>query len=286
MKKCLLLSVAIAFVIALIPVYIYAEIDQRDFDGDGDIDGDDLSVFAEKFGSVIWYKDYDGDKYSDGSTEYSISRPANHFLESELTAITGDCDDEEEDVNPGMDEICDDGHDNNCDGYTDLVDPNCATFPAPGEITINEMMINPYFLADSEGEYIELLNSTDKYLRLSGCYIISLYTGYSHLIDDSVIVTIAPNDFAVIANTSYALGGSILPTYVYPGLTLNNIGDMITIECDNIIVTLFDYGPYAAKIQMGASLQYDQSSDTWCSSTVPYGTGDLGTPGAQNTLCP
>lgn len=126
MKKGLLWSVAIIFIISFITVYARAEIDKRDFDGDGDIDGDDLSVFAEKFGAVIRYKDFDGDLYSDGNTEYSGSQPTDHYyLSSELIAIDGDCDDEDENVNPGMDEICDDGIDNNCDGFLDQQDFAC-----------------------------------------------------------------------------------------------------------------------------------------------------------------
>ena len=130
MKKSLLLSVVIAFAMALIAVYAHAEIDQRDFDGDGDIDGNDLSVFTEKFGSVIWYKDFDGDRYSDGNTEYSTSQPTAYYLASNLTAINGDCDDEDENANPGMNEICDDGIDNDCDGAINCEDTDCYANPA------------------------------------------------------------------------------------------------------------------------------------------------------------
>jgi hypothetical protein len=126
MKKSLLSFAFIAFTMILLTSYGYPEIDQRDFDGDGDIDGDDLSVFAEKFGAVIWYKDFDGDHYSNGNTEYSVSQPTDFYLESELIATTGDCDDGNTNVNPGMDEICDDGLDNDCDGLFDQQDEECT----------------------------------------------------------------------------------------------------------------------------------------------------------------
>ena len=119
MKKALFLSTVITAVIALILVYAHAEIDQRDFDGDGDIDGYDLSVFAEKFGAVIWYKDFDGDLYSDGNTVYAVSQPTDYYLESQLTAINGDCDDGDENVNPGAYDECADGIDNDCNGFVD-----------------------------------------------------------------------------------------------------------------------------------------------------------------------
>jgi len=37
----------------------------------------------------------------------------------------GDCDDDDEDINPDADEVCDDGVDNDCDGLTDEEDPDC-----------------------------------------------------------------------------------------------------------------------------------------------------------------
>ncbi|MBI5674662.1 MAG: DUF1566 domain-containing protein [Nitrospirae bacterium] len=67
----------------------------------------------------IWYKDTDGDGYSDGTTNTeSCSRPSGYKLSSELTATSGDCDDSNAAINPGATEICD-GIDNDCDGNVD-----------------------------------------------------------------------------------------------------------------------------------------------------------------------
>ena len=133
MKKSLHFSLFIASTILFLAICGHAEIDQRDFDGDGDVDGDDLSVFAEKYGSVVWYKDFDGDEYSDGDTEYSVSQPFNYYPESELIATTGDCDDGDDMVNPGMEEMCDDDLDNDCDGLVDLSDPDCGGGDGDGD---------------------------------------------------------------------------------------------------------------------------------------------------------
>ena len=40
-----------------------------------------------------WFKDEDGDGYSDGTTCVACQRPAGHFIEAELTATSGDPDD-------------------------------------------------------------------------------------------------------------------------------------------------------------------------------------------------
>ncbi|RJP41174.1 MAG: DNRLRE domain-containing protein [Desulfobacteraceae bacterium] len=63
-----------------------------------------------------WYKDADGDGYSDGTAMESVERPASYFLASELIAITGDCNDNDPSIHPGAAEICGDGIDQNCDG--------------------------------------------------------------------------------------------------------------------------------------------------------------------------
>jgi len=73
-----------------------------------------------------WYLDADGDGYSDGTTDTSsCSRPTNYYVAFELTAISTDCDDSHWDVNPGVNEVCNDYKDNDCDEDTDCDDTDC-----------------------------------------------------------------------------------------------------------------------------------------------------------------
>lgn len=62
-----------------------------------------------------WYKDADGDGYSDGSTIVQNSQPEAHYLPNDLIAIAGDCDDTNADLNPRTSETC--GHDELIDLY-------------------------------------------------------------------------------------------------------------------------------------------------------------------------
>jgi len=71
----------------------------------------------EKPGQV-WYKDADGDDYSDGTTLTQCLRPANYYVASELIATSGDCNDSAAAINPAAAEVCD-GIDNNCNGSID-----------------------------------------------------------------------------------------------------------------------------------------------------------------------
>ncbi|MBK9491794.1 MAG: putative metal-binding motif-containing protein [Haliscomenobacter sp.] len=66
----------------------------------------------------IWYADVDNDGYSSGTTLTQCLRPVGYKVASELTATSGDCNDNVTAINPGATEICD-GIDNNCNSSTD-----------------------------------------------------------------------------------------------------------------------------------------------------------------------
>ncbi|MGA1867482.1 MAG: MopE-related protein [bacterium] len=82
---------------------------------------------------TIWYKDADRDFYSDGTWITSVDQPSSdYYKQSELTMASGDCNDNDNTINPGADEICDDGKDNDCDGDIDSDDSDCP-HPLPGK---------------------------------------------------------------------------------------------------------------------------------------------------------
>lgn len=79
-------------------------------DIDQDCDGSDYCT-------IKWYKDADGDGYSDGTIINSIDRPNYQYYQvSELKGTYGDCDDGNYSIYPGAPEICGDGIDQDCDG--------------------------------------------------------------------------------------------------------------------------------------------------------------------------
>jgi hypothetical protein len=69
---------------------------------------------TEKGVKLVFYKDLDGDGYTDGTTQVGCSAPSGYVL----SATSGDCNDNDLNINPGKTEICD-GIDNNCNGQTD-----------------------------------------------------------------------------------------------------------------------------------------------------------------------
>ena len=74
---------------------------------------------ANEHPGQTWYADLDGDLFSDGTTLIQCTRPlADYYVDTELTAISGDCDDTNSAINPGATEVCD-NQDNNCDSVID-----------------------------------------------------------------------------------------------------------------------------------------------------------------------
>jgi uncharacterized delta-60 repeat protein len=63
---------------------------------------------------LVFYKDLDGDGYTDGATQVGCSAPQGYVL----SATSGDCNDSDSSMNPGRTEICD-NKDNNCNGQID-----------------------------------------------------------------------------------------------------------------------------------------------------------------------
>jgi len=85
---------------------------------DQDCDGKD----STDINVTTWYKDADGDKYSDGTKQESATQPDKYFKASDLTAISGDCNDDKADIYPGATEICGDGIDQDCDDKDSICD--------------------------------------------------------------------------------------------------------------------------------------------------------------------
>jgi hypothetical protein len=138
MKEMLLCSLTLILIVVCAPNFVGAANDPCDFDADGDVDGADLEVFSQKYGTVIWYKDLDGDRYSDGETIYAMSQPPDYYSEAELEAIAGDCNDSDGSIHPEAHEQCNDGMDNDCDDLTDIDDPDCGPMCGDGFCTHDE----------------------------------------------------------------------------------------------------------------------------------------------------
>lgn len=86
------------------------------FDNDCDLLTDDADPSV--VGQARWYADSDNDSYGNSNQEQvTCAAPAGYVSRS------GDCNDQNADVNPGEIEICNDGVDDNCNALADDADP-------------------------------------------------------------------------------------------------------------------------------------------------------------------
>jgi hypothetical protein len=75
---------------------------------------DDCDGFTDEALLAIWWVDADGDSFGDPSTGIETCDPADGYV-----GRGEDCDDTDGTVNPNADEVCGDGHDNDCNGTVD-----------------------------------------------------------------------------------------------------------------------------------------------------------------------
>lgn len=174
-------------------------------------------------------------------------------------------------------------------GGTQYVCGAAGTYPAAGELVINEIMYNPIGTEPAQ-EWVELFNTTATQFELFGCVLAE--GGGTHAIASSVVVP--PNGYVTLG----ASAPGFTPTYTYSGISLNNTGgDTFSITCSTLVdsVTYGVSSPWptstnANSIALDPDRRTASANDfgvNWClDGTSTYGTdGNFGTPGAANINC-
>jgi hypothetical protein len=165
-----------------------------------------------------------------------------------------------------------------------------------GGLLITEIMFNPTAIGDASGEWIELYNNSPYTQNLQNLVIRRGSNNAFHKIGTELLL--APGDYAVLANSDTATDNV---SYRYSGISLLNGGDDIIINTygtngtDGDTICRVDYGAdgfntgaTGKSIQLNAGITDADAAllgTNWCVSTLPYNTGDLGTPGLANSVC-
>ena len=153
-------------------------------------------------------------------------------------------------------------------------------------IVITEVMPNPSVVSDSYGEWIEIHNTTDSTIDIEGWMMMDSGSDEHLITNDAMSILVQPGEYFVLANNSDPLlNGGLSIDYVYSGYDLSNSDDEI-ILADNqgrIVdeVHYMNSWPFSNGISMEMhSPNADNSQEqNWYASSIPYGDGDLGTPG-------
>jgi hypothetical protein len=201
--------------------------------------------------------------------------------DGELTVETGEeCDDKNKTNGDGCDEAC-------------KVEPAAAE---PGDVIVTEIMKNPELVDDSAGEWFELLNTTDQDIDINAWTIKDAGTDFHRIFALGGVVIPAGAYVVLAVNADEKTNGGIIPDYVYEGFVLGNKEDEVVLSSGETVVDQVVYTDGAPfPVGDGASLSLSPSKldatdndagENWCDGQVPYGLGDLGTPGVVNTECP
>jgi len=120
--------------------------------GATEIADDGIDQDCTGFDLQTWYLDADGDLYSEGTSQQAETQPTNYYLTSNLTATSGDCDDDDAGINSGATEIPDDGIDQDCtgfDGVTYYEDSDSDGYGNPASTVIAEGGVPTGYVTDN-----------------------------------------------------------------------------------------------------------------------------------------
>ena len=175
--------------------------------------------------------------------------------------------------------------------------PDCPKAPDTGDpsaLVITEIMYDPTAIGDSSGEYVELFNTGAKDVDLRG-----LSFGDSSAateIDDASPLLVPAGGRALVGKSKdSAKNGGLTVLWTF-GFGLNNDKDSVILSKGGVEIDRVDYDESKGwPVAAGVSIQVDGSKApgtidnalpaSWCLSTAKASSGDLGTPGTENTSC-
>ncbi len=163
---------------------------------------------------------------------------------------------------------------------------------ADDDIVITEIMQNPSVISDTVGEWFEIHNTGTEPVDIAG-WTISDMGADSHVISAAAALIVDPGAYAVLARDSLTMvGEGVAVLYQYSGISLANGDDelILTNAAAVVIDEVYYDGGASWPDPNGASMMWDENTFdnnvgfNWApaGASVPFGSGDLGTPGSSN----
>ncbi|MEZ5979109.1 MAG: lamin tail domain-containing protein [Planctomycetota bacterium] len=176
----------------------------------------------------------------------------------------------------------------------------------PGDLVVTEIMKDPSFAFDADGEWFEILNTTAGPIDIDG-FVVADDGSDSHTISNGGPLLVPAGGYVVLGvNGSCTANGGVALDYDYgttASFNLSNGDDEIVLLDPNLKVidrVAYDNGVTFPDVE-GVSMALDvtklndvdnDDGANWSTSTCPLGVGcgliynaDTGTPGAANDTC-
>ena len=156
----------------------------------------------------------------------------------------------------------------------------------PGQIWVSEFMPDPAAVADSAGEWIELVNPLPVSIDLAGLVIRSGAESYALTAGTGTIL--ASGAYFLLGRSATGNGG-IAPNQVWSGIVLSNSSDSIQLE-NGLGQTLFSVSWTSSAAGKSYSLQTISppytltAANYYVETSVSYNGTDFGTPGSANSV--
>ncbi|GMV38724.1 MAG: hypothetical protein AMXMBFR64_04400 [Myxococcales bacterium] len=165
----------------------------------------------------------------------------------------------------------------------------------PGDLMISEIMKNPKAVADTAGEWVEVMNTTSAPIPLDGLTLKDLKTD-KHVIASNGALVVPAGGVVVLANNGdRTKNGGVTVDYVYTGFTMGNGADEVILANGATIIDKVAYGAgtagwpdtegVAMMLPPGEDAGTNDQPGAWCAAGAPMEGGDLGTPGVVNPPC-
>jgi hypothetical protein len=256
--------------------------DGYDHEDHGGEDCNDTDAAINPGATDTWYDGIDSD--CAGNSDYDQDGDG-----GDADGYGGDdCDDFDASVFYNSGETAQDGLDDDCDTLVD------EDFLSNGDIIFSEFMIDPNEVSDSDGEWLEVYNTSAFDIDLIG-WSVEGSDGDSFTIADRTVVS--SGGYAVLGTNSDTTSNGGVPVnyaYAYSSFKLSNNKDDAGLYMGSSKMAKFAFNKSDIDMEKGVSLNLDpaylgqtyaEDLGYWCGSTSRFGDGDLGSPGDENDGC-
>lgn len=169
-----------------------------------------------------------------------------------------------------------------------------------GAVIVTEILKDPVHVSDSQGEWIEIINTTHGPVDIEGWTLSDLGTNNHTFSNGGQGIVLPPGKHFVAGNQlDPLLNGGVLVNYKYSSFTLSNGADEVILrDAQGMLqdIVAYDDGvlwPETPGVALNLSVgKFSSGANddpaSWCDAVQPIGptNPDLGTPGKVNALCP